>query len=79
MATLEIIFCWLVKLTQVSFSLRSDIDGDVKKYVADSWVKQREKHAKLTRLYEQTKSELTDKLNNAEKVPIEIHHILFWL
>ena len=68
MPSLEVIFNTVVVVCLVSLRLNPGVDVDANKYLADNLVKLREEHAKLTKLYEQNKSELTAKLENAGKV-----------
>lgn len=66
--TLKVIFNTVISLCLVSLRLKPGFDVDATQYFADNWVKLREENVKLTKLYEQNKSELTAKLENAEKV-----------
>jgi hypothetical protein len=43
-------------------------DSDVKKYLATCWQNLKEDHNKLTRLYDDTKATLSQKLENAQQV-----------
>lgn len=61
---LEVIENTVKVLCIVSLRFSAGHDADVKKHL----IKLREEHAELTKLYEQTKSELTAKLENAENV-----------
>lgn len=66
--SLEVIFNTVVVVCLVSLRLKPGLDVDANKYLADNLVKLKDEHAKLTKLYEQNKSELTAKLENAGKV-----------
>jgi hypothetical protein len=57
-------------LCHVSLNFSMGNDSDVKAYLADCLTKLKDQHIKLSTIYEQTKSDLTAKLDNAQKVNI---------
>ena len=77
MPILKVIFNTVISLCLVALRLKPGEGVDANKYFADNLVKLREENAKLAKLYEQNKSELTAKLENAEKVKKLIEYYCF--
>lgn len=57
-------------LCHVSLTFSMGNDSDVKAYLADCLNKLKDQHIKLSTIYEQTKNDLTAKLDNAQRVNI---------
>ena len=60
-------------LCHVSLNFMPGNDSDVKKYLATCWQNLKEDHNKLTRLYEDTRATLSQKLENAQQVCLLIN------